>query len=85
MGYNCTKRLNKAISNYAFTRTWKHERLLVILNFSADPPVFALPSHIRFTSSELLIGNYPVDAGEDLRLLTLRPYEARVYRLPATG
>ncbi len=66
---------------YAFTRTWKHERLLVILNFSADTPVFALPSHIRFTSRELLIGNYPVDAGEDIQLLNLRPYEARVYRL----
>lgn len=66
---------------YAFTRTWKNERLLVILNFSPDAPVFALPSHIHFTNKELLIGNYSVDTGEDIKLLTLRPYEARVYRL----
>jgi oligo-1,6-glucosidase len=66
---------------YAFTRHWKHERLLVILNFSADTPVFALPTHVRFADQELLIGNYPVDAGENIHLLTLRPYEARVYRL----
>jgi oligo-1,6-glucosidase len=66
---------------YAYTRTLENEHLLVILNFSADTPVFALPSHIRFTNRELLIGNYPVDTGEDIRLLTLRPYEARVYRL----
>ncbi len=66
---------------YAFTRSWKDERLLVILNFSADTPVFALPTPIRITSQELLIGNYPVDAGDDIRLLNPQPYEARVYRL----
>lgn len=53
----------------------------MILNFTADAPVFALPSHISFTSQALLISNYPVDAKEDIHLLTLRPYEARVYRL----
>ena len=68
---------------YAFTRTWKDERLLVILNFSADRPVFALPCHVRLANQELLIGNYPMDAEEDSTPLTLRPYEARVYRLRA--
>jgi oligo-1,6-glucosidase len=67
---------------YAFTRTWKDERLLVILNFSADRPVFALPPHVRFADRALLIGNYPVDAEENLHLSILRPYEARVYRSP---
>jgi oligo-1,6-glucosidase len=66
---------------YAYTRTLGKERLLVILNFSADTPVFALPTHINFTDQELLIGNYPIDPQEHLDLLTLRPYEARVYRL----
>ena len=68
---------------YAFTRTWKDERLLVILNFSADRPVFALPCHVRLANQELLIGNYPMDAEEHSTPLTLRPYEARVYRLRA--
>ena len=66
---------------YAFTRTLDDERLLAALNFSADAPVFALPTHITFDAAELLIGNYPVERDEDIRLLTLRPFEARVYRL----
>jgi oligo-1,6-glucosidase len=66
---------------YAFTRTLDDDRLLVMLNFTADTPVFALPTHITFTGYDLLISNYPVDPGAGIALLTLRPYEARVYRL----
>ncbi|MDQ2695619.1 MAG: alpha-glucosidase, partial [Pseudomonadota bacterium] len=66
---------------YAFTRTFRDDRLLVICNFTRDTPVFALPSHIVYVDPQLLIANYPVDAAQDLRLLTLRPFEARVYRL----
>jgi oligo-1,6-glucosidase len=66
---------------YAFTRTLQDKRLLVILNFTRDTPVFALPTHIGFDAAELVISNYAVDPAEDIRLLTLRPYEARVYRL----
>jgi oligo-1,6-glucosidase len=66
---------------YAFTRTLRKDRLLVILNFTKNTPVFALPSHVRFSGKELLITNYAADPGEDIRLLTLRPFEARVYRL----
>ncbi|HEY3060011.1 MAG TPA: alpha-glucosidase [Chloroflexota bacterium] len=66
---------------YAYTRTLDAERLLVMLNFTADTPVFALPSHITFRRAELLISNLAVDADQDVHLLTLRPYEARVYRL----
>ena len=66
---------------YAFTRTLRDERLLVILNFTRNNPVFALPDSIAFSGKELVISNYPVDSGEDIRKLTLRPYEARVYML----
>lgn len=66
---------------YAFTRRWQGELLLVMLNFSKNTPVFALPTSISFTDSELLISNYPVAPDDDLSLLTMRPYEARVYRL----
>jgi oligo-1,6-glucosidase len=66
---------------YAFTRTLEDARLLVMLNFSRDTPVFALPTDLSFADNELLISNYAVDPAEDIRLLTLRPYEARVYRL----
>jgi len=66
---------------YAFLRTLEDDRLLVILNFSADTPVFELPLEIPLASSALLISNYKVAATDNLRRLTLRPYEARVYRL----
>lgn len=66
---------------YAFTRTLDEERLLVMLNFSADTAVFTLPPHITFAHHELLIANYAVSPDDDIRLLNLRPYEARVYRL----
>jgi oligo-1,6-glucosidase len=66
---------------YAFTRTLENERLLVILNFSAESPIFTLPEDILYSSKDLLIANYAVDPAEEIRQFTLRPYEARVYRL----
>jgi oligo-1,6-glucosidase len=66
---------------YAFTRTLDGERLLVILNFSKNAPTFQLPENVPFVSAELLISNYEVDPKEDIRQITLRPYEARVYHL----
>jgi oligo-1,6-glucosidase len=66
---------------YAYTRTLDADRLLVILNFSANAPVFHLPEGIPVDNPELLIANYPVEAPVDIRQVTLRPYEARVYRL----
>ena len=66
---------------YAFTRTLEEDRLLVILNFSGNTPVFHLPETIAFASQELLISNYDVDDNENIHQFPLRPYEARVYRL----
>lgn len=66
---------------YAFTRTLSEARLLVILNFSAETPIFHLPAQITCSKKECLIGNYEVDPAEELSALALRPYEARVYRL----
>jgi oligo-1,6-glucosidase len=66
---------------YAFTRTLGQDRLLVILNFSGNMPRFQLPENIVFASPELLISNYAVNPNEDIHQITLRPYEARVYRL----
>ena len=66
---------------YAFLRKLEDERWLVILNFTSDTPVFALPTDVTFHRHESVISNYPVDDAEDPRQLMLRPYEARVYRL----
>jgi oligo-1,6-glucosidase len=66
---------------YAFTRTLEDERLLVILNFTRNKPTFALPDSVSFSDKELVFSNYSVDPVQDIRLLTLLPYEARVYTL----
>ncbi len=66
---------------YAFLRILDGDRLLVILNFSGDTPVFALPTSVAFDGFETLIANYPIEPTDDLRRLTLRPWEARVHRL----
>jgi oligo-1,6-glucosidase len=66
---------------YAFTRTLGDERLLVLLNFTPDKPIFTLPPHITVSRKELLIANYDVDPDAAINRVPLRPYEARVYRL----
>ena len=67
---------------YAFTRTLEDDRLLVVLNFTASTPASVPPAGLRAGAKELVIANYPVDGAEqDLSRLTLRPFEARVYRL----
>lgn len=66
---------------YVFLRRLDLEVWLVMLNFTADTPVCALPTELNAAHPELMIANYPVEATERIEQLTLRPYEARVYRL----
>ena len=66
---------------YAYTRTLDAERLLVVCNFSGDSPVFTLPAEVPMASADLLIANLEVLSGSSPRQFTLRPWEARVYRL----
>ena len=70
---------------YAFTRTLDDDCLLVILNFSENTPEFNLPEEITYSTSDLLISNYKVDSSDDIHKFTLRPYEARVYRLSSSS
>jgi oligo-1,6-glucosidase len=69
---------------FAFLRCLHDERWLVILNFTADVPVFALPSTVTCSQHDLILSNYQTDARSDFRLFSLQPYEARVYRLIRT-
>jgi len=66
---------------YAWLRTLEADRLLVICNFGCEPVRFECPGNVRFDRSELLIANYAVDARQDLRAFSLRPFEARICRL----
>jgi oligo-1,6-glucosidase len=64
-----------------YTRTLGNDRILVILNCGQNTPTFFRPGNPGATRKVLLLSNYPVDHVEEIDALTLRPYEARVYRL----
>ncbi|WP_421383614.1 glycoside hydrolase family 13 protein [Bacillus salacetis] len=64
---------------YAYVREYEGQKMIVMLNFSADTPVFELPEELEGGSKELFISNYDIDGSEDIKTVELRPYEARVY------
>lgn len=64
---------------YAYTRTLDDEVFLIVLNFSGDTPHFELPEHLQGKRAEWMLGNY--EAKDEGMSFTMRPYEARVYRL----
>lgn len=64
---------------YAYTRTLEHQQVLVLTNLSEDPAKFVTDSFV-FEYSKLLLNNYQVAEHEPTNLLTLKPYETRVYR-----
>jgi oligo-1,6-glucosidase len=66
---------------YAFIRTYEDQMLLVVLNFSGEQAAFRLPENISYNEKHLTISNYQVDSNEDIESFTLKPYEARVYKL----
>jgi oligo-1,6-glucosidase len=66
---------------YAFIRHLEDTRILVILNFTKNTPVFTPPNDIHMNKAELLISNYSTTHNESVDHLPLRPFEARVYSL----
>ncbi|MDZ5473602.1 alpha-glucosidase [Bacillus sp. 31A1R] len=65
---------------YAYTRTFNSEKLLVVTNFTSETLQFELQDDITYTTAQYITGNYP-EENRDLRKLTLKPYEALVYKL----
>jgi glycosidase len=71
---------------WVFTRTLTDdagevgERTLTVLNVGSDETVFEPPADVAGDAAELLIANYAVDS-TTVERETLRPWEARVYRL----
>lgn len=63
---------------YAYTRTTKDDRVLVITNLSTDSAVFK--SEFIIDEDQLLLNNYEVNHVSN-ESIVLKPYEARVYRL----
>lgn len=65
---------------FAYTRTWKNEKLLVICNFTKNKTKFVLEEQIQFKYREILISNYDVDINESIDNIEYRPYECRVHK-----
>lgn len=67
---------------FAYIRSYKNEKLLVINNFYGEEILFNLPQNIDFKQykSKILISNYK-DSNEDFAKVNLRPYESIVYYL----
>ncbi|BCB04878.1 glycoside hydrolase family 13 protein [Bacillus sp. KH172YL63] len=65
---------------YAYTRTGEETSMLVITNLSTKEAVCDL-KELEVSSSDLLLNNYQVSDHGSVATLTLKPYEARVYRI----
>ena len=64
-------------SVYAYTRTDKGGRYLVVCSFSEKEVIWTF----LVDTGLLLLGNYPVEDSETGNFLKLRPFEGRLYRL----
>ncbi|MBD5802318.1 Oligo-1,6-glucosidase [Azoarcus sp. Aa7] len=65
---------------YAYTRTLGSEQIVVITNLSPEE-VRCEHDGFALRHADLLLANYAVAPHEDTRRATLRPFEARVYRV----
>ena len=75
--YTLTDKDNPQV--YSYTREWKGEKIGVLLNFSMRPATVA--TGVGNGTAAVLIGNYP-DAVSSLgEKVTLRAYEAYVYKI----
>ena len=64
---------------FAYIRSWKDEKLLVINNFYGKEAMFNLPGDLLIKGqSTILISNYK-DTVNNIEKLTLRPYESIVF------
>ncbi|MCB0624493.1 MAG: alpha-glucosidase [Saprospiraceae bacterium] len=63
---------------YAYTRTLGEEKMLVLLNFSAEAAELELPADL--TTGEILIDNYETVSAEGAKV-SLQPYQAVIYQV----
>lgn len=65
---------------YAYTRTFGDEQVVVITNLKGTEAEFA-DDQLILSFDQLLLNNYKVEQHEPLKNFTLKPFEARVYRV----
>ncbi|MGM0877491.1 MAG: glycoside hydrolase family 13 protein [Bacillota bacterium] len=66
-------------SIYAYERILENEKLLIVCNFYEQETNFSYPITSN-SKAEILISNYS-DSSSDLENITLRPYEATIYKI----
>ncbi len=64
---------------YAYTRSLRGEKVLVILNFSDTSTPFE--ANLDIQTKELVIGNYDMLNDTDNHTFEMQPWESRVYRI----
>ena len=62
---------------FVYERNYQGKKLFVAINFSETDTKIKVPYGIDLTKGELSLSNYPV--ADKNELVTLRPYEVRVY------
>lgn len=65
---------------YAYTRTLGNEKWLILLNFSKEMFGRLNPEKYGASHRQMIISNYPDDVKDD-GYISLRPYEAKIYKL----
>ncbi|MDB8437482.1 glycoside hydrolase family 13 protein [Turicibacter sanguinis] len=65
---------------YAYTRTLDHEQVLILSNLTDQEVAFELEK-MNLVFDQLMLSNYKVEEHEPMMKRTLKPYEARVYRI----
>lgn len=66
---------------YAYTRTLQDETFLIFSNLFPEEAEITVPPTLQIENAILCLSNYPVQTDEEMKAITLRPYEARVYRM----
>lgn len=66
---------------YAYTRELGDELVVIMVNLFSEETDFVLPKSLKDKAYEFCLGNYCVKKNEKIEEITLRPYEARVYKL----
>jgi len=67
---------------FAYVRRFKEELYLIITNLFDQTAKVDMPRQLVERQAELKLSNYQTEnSGQLLELMTLQPYEARVYRL----
>ncbi len=81
--YGSFKEINPMDSEiYAYIRELNDDKILIVVNYFGNEPVFEIPSELKIQQIKLLLSNYKANKiGEKVNKIMLKPYEANVYNL----